>query len=274
MRVQHPWTSKENAMRMPPLIAACLLFWGAGVHAQVAEKVVDLPTRPGVTQRLLFTEVPGAKAAVVLLAGGHGGLQLQDDGSMRWGEGNFLVRSRALFARQGVAVVVVDAPSDKQRPPHLSGHRQRPEHVADMQAVIAWLRETVQVPVWLVGTSRGTQSVAYVATTLDPAKGPDGVVLTATILTDPQGRPVTAMALERLRVPVLVVHHEQDGCSHCPYREVPTLMRKLGNAPRSEAIGMTGGITRGDPCEAASHHGFNGIEAEVVQKTVAWMLAK
>ena len=256
------------------LIALCALAWHALALAQPAEKLVDLPTRPGVTQRLLLTEVPGARAAVVLLAGGHGGLQIQNDGSMRWGEGNFLVRSRALFAQQGVTVAVADAPSDKQGPPHLSGHRQRPEHVADLQAVIAWLRETAKVPVWLIGTSRGTQSAAYVATTLDASKGPDGVVLTATILTDPQSRPVTAMPMERLRMPVLVVHHEQDGCSHCPYSEVPVLMAKLGGATRSQALGVTGGTTRGDPCEAASYHGFNGIEAEVVQKTVAWMLAK
>lgn len=261
-------------MRIPLLIVAGVLLWNTPVSAQTAEKVVDLPTRPGVTQRLLLTEVPGAKAAVVLLAGGHGGLQIQNGGSMLWGDGNFLVRSRALFAQQGVTVAVVDAPSDKQSPPYLSGFRQRPEHVADLQAVIAWLRETAKAPVWLVGTSRGTQSAAHVATSLDAPQGPDGLVLTATILTDPRSRPVTAMPMERLRMPVLVVHHEQDACSHCPYSEVPALMAKLGGVPRSQAIGVTGGTTRGDPCEAASYHGFSGIEAEVVQKTVAWMLAK
>jgi hypothetical protein len=45
--------------------------WSTFVHSQAAEKVVDLQTRPGVTQRLPLAEVPGAKAAVVLLAGGH-----------------------------------------------------------------------------------------------------------------------------------------------------------------------------------------------------------
>lgn len=260
-------------MRIPLLIIGALL-WHTDLHAQAAERVVDLPTRPGVTQRVLLTEVPAAKAAVVLLAGGHGGLQVQNDGSLRWGGGNFLVRSRALFAQQGVTVALVDAPSDKQSPPHLSGFRQQPDHVVDIQAVIAWLRETSKVPVWLVGTSRGTQSAAHVAISLDAPQGPDGVVLTATILNDPRGRPVPAMALDRLRVPVLVVHHQQDACSHCPYSEVPALMRKLTQAPRSQAMGVTGGITRGDPCEAQSHHGFNGIEAEVVGQTVAWMLAK
>lgn len=260
-------------MRIPLLILGVLL-WSTDLHAQVVERVMDLPTRPGVTQRVLFTDVPAAKAAVVLLAGGHGGLQIQNDGSLRWGQGNFLVRSRALFAQQGVAVVVVDAPSDRQSPPYLAGFRQQADHVVDIQAVIAWLRETTRAPVWLVGTSRGTQSAAHVATSLDATQGPDGVALTATILTDPRSRPVPAMPLDRLRVPVLVVHHQQDACSHCPYSEVPALMGKLTHAPRAQAFGVTGGITRGDPCEAQSHHGFNGIEAEVVSQMVTWMLAK
>ena len=260
-------------MRIPLLIIGAFL-WHTDLHAQGVERVVDLPTRPGVTQRVLFTEVPAARAAVVLLAGGHGGLQVQNDGSIRWGEGNFLIRSRALLAMQGVAVAVVDAPSDKQRPPHLSGFRQQADHVVDIQAVIAWLRETAKVPVWLVGTSRGTQSAAHVGISLGAPLGPDGLVLTATILNDPRSRPVSAMALDRVRVPVLVVHHEQDACPLCPYSEVPALMGKLTHAPRVQAIGMTGGLTRGDPCEAASHHGFNGIEAEVVSRAVAWMLAK
>lgn len=35
--------------------------------------------------------------------------------------------------------------------------------MAARRAVIAWLREQLHVPVWPVGTSRGTQSVAATA---------------------------------------------------------------------------------------------------------------
>ena len=80
--------------------------------------------------------------------------------------------------------VVVDAPSDRQRAPFLNGFRQTEEHAADLKATIAWARATAKVPVWLVGTSRGTQSAAYAATVLQGADAPDGVVLTATILAD------------------------------------------------------------------------------------------
>ena len=125
------------------------------------------------------------------------------NGSLKWGEGNFLVRTRQLFADQGLLVVVVDAPSDRQSAPFLGGFRQKPEHAADIKAVIAWRERagTVQVA---VGTSRGTQSAAFIATALEGSEGPDGLVLTSTILRDDKGRPVPAMPLGKVRIPVLV----------------------------------------------------------------------
>lgn len=256
------------------LVATCILASSFVVAAQTAEEVVDIPTRPGVTQRMLVVTPPEPKAAVVLLAGGHGGLRISPNGSMKWGNGNFLVRSRQLFADRGLLVAVVDASSARQSPPYLAGFRQTPEHAADLAAVIAWLRENFKAPVWLVGTSRGTQSAAYVATKLSGSEGPDGVVLTSTILTDDKGRPVPAMPLEEIRVPVLVVHHEQDGCSHCSFSDVPKLMEKLSNTPRHQLLSFKGGKNKGDPCEAFAYHGFNGLESQVVQQVADWIVAK
>lgn len=243
-------------------------------YAQADAKVVDIPTRPGVTQRLLVQSPPSPKAAVILFAGGHGGLQIAADGSFGWGKGNFLIRSRQLFVDQGLLTVVIDAPSDRQSPPFLAGYRQGPEHAADVQAVIAWVRQQSGLPVWLVGTSRGTQSIAAVATRLSRADGPDGLVLTATILTDPKATSVPAMALDKLSIPVLVAHHELDGCSHCAYSEIPNLMQKLDGLPRKQLLSFRDGISRGDPCEAMAYHGFNGIEREVVGQIAGWMLGR
>ena len=260
--------------KIKQFIVAALIVLLPQAHSQTSQKVVDIPTRPGVTQRMLVLAPSEPKAAVILLAGGHGGLQMFPNGSMNWGEGNFLVRTRKLFADQGLVVAVVDAPSDRLSPPYLQGFRQTPEHTADIKAVVAWLRENAKVPVWLVGTSRGTQSAAFVATELTGPDGPDGIVLTSTILSDRRGRPVPAMPLDRIRVPVLVVHHEQDGCPSCLFAEVPALMAKLANAPRSQLLSYKGGQSKGDPCEAFAYHGFNGLEAEVVQQTAAWILKK
>jgi hypothetical protein len=202
------------------LTSLVLVSWAGHARGQVAEKVVDISTRPRVSQRMLVLSPKTAKAAAVLLAGGHGGLQISADGSFGWGKGNFLVRSRQLFVDHGLLVAVVDAPSDRQSPPYLSGFRGTSEHVMDLKAVIAWLRQQANVPVWLIGTSRGTQSAAYAATYLAGRDGADGLVLTSTILTDSREFPVPALQLDRVRIPVLVVHHVNDGCNHCRYADI------------------------------------------------------
>lgn len=236
--------------------------------------MVDIPTRAGVTQRVLLLTPVDPKATVILFPGGHGGLQFSTNGSMKWGGGNFLVRTRQLFADAGFTVAIVDAPSDHQSHPFLQGFRQKPEHAADIKAVIAWARDNARVAVWLVGTSRGMQSVAYLATELAGGDGPDGIVLTSTILKDDKGRSVPAMPLGKIRIPVLVVHHEQDGCELCSFALTPELMGKLGNAPKAQLLALKGGESKGDPCEAMAYHGFNGLEREVVAQTAAWILAK
>ncbi len=250
---------------------AVALFAAAATQYALAQRVevVDLPTRAGVTQRFVLSAPAEPRAVVVLFAGGHGGLQIDKSGRMAWGSGNFLVRSVPLFNAEGLATALVDAPSDRQQPPYLSGFRQTDEHATDVRAVMQWLKAQLRVPVWLVGTSRGTQSAASVA--LQSAGEADGLVLTATILTDTRSRPVPGMAVDALKVPVLVVHHEQDGCRYCLFSDTPRLMSRLASVPRHELIAFTGGSNVGDPCEARAYHGFNGIEPEVVRRVAAWI---
>ena len=249
-----------------------LLVFSNQIWAQT-QRVVDIPTRPGITQRMVVIEPEKPKAAVVLFPGGHGGLQISSSGSFTWGANNFLVRTRQLFASFNLMVAVVDAPSDRQNPPYLAGFRQTPEHVSDIRAVIAWIKQQRNIPVWLVGTSRGTQSVAFIVTQLAQSDGgPDGVVLTSTILTDkPPARPVPELPLDRIKVPILIVHHKQDGCQHCPYDNLPGLMEKLTAAPRKELFTVEGGRSKVDPCEAMAYHGFNGTEQQVVTKIADWI---
>lgn len=265
----------------PWLPWACL-FWICGTlcigadfaRAQSAPKVIDIPTRPGITQRFLYIAPDSPKAAVILYAGGHGGLQLDPYGTFGWGQGNFLVRSRQIFVSNDLAVAVIDAPSDRQSTPFLDGFRLSAEHAVDGKAVIAWMREHTKVPVWLVGTSRGTQSVAAIAIALANEGGPDGIVLTSTILRDDKGgSPVSSMKLSTLKVPVLVVHHKDDACRYCPVSETSDLMEKLTSSSDDGLMIVSGGNAEGDPCEAFGYHGFNGVEGEVVHAIAGWIVA-
>jgi pimeloyl-ACP methyl ester carboxylesterase len=265
---------------LPRAALMALVLFGVSTSTSagdVAQRVVDVPTRPGVIQRFVLLSPREPKATVVLFAGDHGGLQIAAGPRFTWGAGgladNFLLRSRQLFVEHDLAVAIVDAPSDRQFR-FLSGFRQTPAHAADIKAVIAWLREHVEAPVWLIGTSMGTLSVAYLATQLTGRDGPDGIVLTSTILRGAGFRPVPAMELETLRIPVLVVHHEQDGCRFCRFRDMPALMHKLDAVPRKELIAVTGGESRGDDCQAFAYHGYNGIERAVVAQIAGWIVSR
>ena len=263
-------TVPTSAMRLLTIILAALLI-PIGAQAQ-STRTVDVPSRSGVTQRILVITPDKPRAAVILFAGGDGGITLEADGRIPKLGGNFLVRTRQEFADKGFTTVVIDAPSDKQSPPYLSGSRQTAEHVADVKAVIAWLREQSKIPVWLIGTSRGTQSVGYIATQLPQAEGgPDGIVLTSSIVRDERSRAVPEMALDRVRIPVLVAHHREDGCRVCLFADVPPVLERLTATPRKELMVFDGGISVGNPCAARAYHGFNGIEREVIARIAAWI---
>ncbi len=259
-------------MRIASFIAPVVgLLAATQTLAQPGPQVFDIPTRAGVEQRVLVVEPSAPKAVVLLFAGGHGGLQIGRFGYIGALAGNFLVRTRAQWAEKGIAAVVMDAPSDRQSAPFLGEFRQTAAHAEDIRASVAWARSRYQAPVWLVGTSRGSESVAYAATQLPGTTGPDGIVLTASVVGD-KDYAITRLPLEQIRVPVLVAGHEQDACPHTAFADMAALPGRLTQAPRKELIGFTGGTSRGDPCQAASHHGFGGIEAQVIDTMARWIL--
>ncbi len=250
------------------LLALLAMLATVGAWAQ-SRQVVDLATRPAVSQRYLLLSPAHFDATLVLLVGGGGRLAIADDGTLGAGAGNFLARSSTLFLEQGLAVALVDAPSDRQGAPYLSGFRQSPEHATDLRAVMADVRQRTARPVVLVGTSRGTQSAAAVAIATAEAGGPDALVLTSSVLSDPKSRALPQMELDALRLPLLLVHHELDHCRVCQYADLPLLTAALKTPFTLRTY--QGGISTGDPCEAYAYHGYNGIEARVVQDIAAWI---
>jgi dienelactone hydrolase len=254
-------------LRHALLLSALLL----GTAQAQSSKVIDVPTRSGVTERILLSAPAQPRAVVLLFNGSNGQVEIKDSGELGAGRGNFLLRTRTLWNARGLASVVVAPPSDHNEEPFLADFRNTPEHAADVQALISQLRQQFHVPVWLVGTSRGTLSAAAVASRLAPPAGPDGIVLTSSILSDSQ-RSVTALPLDALQVPVLLVHHKRDACRQSNPAEVPTLLRQIASAPRSEVMYIDGGQSQGDPCDSYAYHGFNGTESLVIDKIADWIL--
>jgi len=142
-------------------------------------------------------------------------------------------------------------------------------------AVISNLRTLAPVPVWLVGTSKGTVSAAFVAGLLRQ-DSPDGVVLTSSITDRSRETAETVLDadLDEIRVPTLIVHHKQDGCVVTRYSSARLLPSQLKRAPRKDFVGFEGSVSVGDACEAFAYHGHNGIEGEVVHAIATWIKAK
>jgi len=261
-----------NALKV--VVAAALVFGIVGIiPTSAAEELISLPTRSGVTQSFYVTMPAGPPmASLILFTGGDGKLRGYGPANIR--HGNFLVRSRDLFVAQGFAVAVIDTPSDQS-----SGmgddFRVGSAHRRDIGFVIAWLRQRVAAPVWLVGTSMGTLSAAN-GGTLQP-DGPDGIVLTSSVTRSSRrvhntvydARPID------VTIPTLIVHNREDGCVVCPFSDIPDLLGRFKNAPRGQLITFQGGdppIT--DACEALSRHGYLGLESQVVAAIAEWIKAK
>ena len=244
------------------------------VQAQTAQQVVDIPTRPGVTQRMLVLSPPTVKAAVILFAGGHGGLQIFPNGSFKWGAGNFLVRTRQLFADQGLMVAVVDAPSDRQKsalPRRLpsearacGGHQggRRVDARALQGAGLARGHEPRHAVrrIRRDRTFRPRRAGRHRPDLDHPHRRQRPARSGHAAGEDPHPRSRRSSRAGWLRV--------------CAFANVPALMAKLANSPRKELLAFRGGESKGDPCEAMAYHGFNGVDRDVVQQVSGWILGK
>jgi hypothetical protein len=257
---------------LPALVLASLALGACPAGAEEI-KVETLTPRPGVTLATLVLRADRPAASVVLLPGGDGKLGgFQPNGTPVLG-GNFLVRSRSVFLSQGLTVALADVPSDRQEGRGLIGFRQSPAHMQDLAAVIRHLRQQASVPVWLVGTSLGTVSAVAAAIRIQDA-GPDGIVLSSSIVNPGFQGALPSHRLGEIRVPTRLVHHEKDECKESLYKDVAPVFQALTNAPRKELITFRdGGPPKGDPCDPWGYHGYPAIESKVVVRIADWIKA-
>ncbi|GAB3256997.1 alpha/beta hydrolase [Chitinimonas naiadis] len=251
---------------LPLLLALTLL--STITHA---EDIHQLPSADNSTlPYLLNAEVPNPTAPVpavaILFNGGEGNVGLMSKGIPKPGA-NFLVRSRSLFVAHGIPVAVIDVPSDMRG--MSDSYRMGKRHAGDVAALAEVLRQQFPAAkLFLVGTSRGTVSAAYAGEALGSKLA--GVVLTSSVFNasrDNNG--LSGFAFDCIKVPLLFVHHVDDGCAASPYYPAKKL------AASYPLISVHGGkpATSG-PCEPFAPHGYLGMEEATVDAIANWMLGK
>jgi pimeloyl-ACP methyl ester carboxylesterase len=256
-------------MRTPFLIILLLLaFTATPVFPADRDNgtLIEIPTRPDVTVPVYFMKRSNAVATIALIPGGHGSFTVKKEGLE---SDDFLVKNRDQFARQGFNVAVVGRPRDIR---DLSLARRRTaDHLEDIRKVVQYLRDETALPVWLVGTSRGTVSVASAAI----AYGNEelaGIVLTSSVTSTLELYSVPKLRLEKIQVPVLVLHHEKDSCSITDPAGAREIIGRLANAPVARAIMVSGGwLPSGNPCSSSHWHGYSGMEREAVDIIAKWV---
>lgn len=256
-----------NLMGLRLIVGALLM--GSLVTAS-ADELVNLPTRSGVTSSYWWMPRDNAKANLILLSGGSGGIGYRNGLPQ---SSNFLIRSREHFATGNpdgaFNVALLGNASDmRQLDPD---SRVRPEHVQDIAAVVAHIRARNNAPIWLIGTSQGTISAA--AAGIELGEKISGLVFSAAYTAFKTPTSVPKQAIEKIKVPVLVVFHEKDSCRVTRPDEAGYIIDKLKNASVKKLLLVTGGQDpTGDECEALHWHGFINAEASSSKAITDWVL--
>jgi hypothetical protein len=224
---------------------ALLVGLALSVRTAAAAGVSASTVQVGGVSAALLTS-PHPHGAIILLAGGDGNIGVGADGAIAR-PGNQLVRTRMAYAARGFAVLV-------------------PDCCVDLAAAVTYMGQ--YGPVTVVGTSRGTQRAARgLAAGARPAR----LVLTSGFLSDASGDSDNVMRIlgsPDALPPTLIVHHRHDECGMTSPEGVKPFLDWAGG--RARVVWLDGGRSEGDPCQAFAHHGFNGIDMQVVSAVASF----
>ena len=221
---------------------------------------------------------------LVLLVGGGGNINLDDNGCPRALSRNVLMRMVPLFHVEGFVTALVEAPSDTGDVDGLAEFRMFPQHAEDLAKVIVDLRNRTKGSVWLLGHSRGTISAANAGVRLSGEAAADGLVLISAMMSgDPKARKTLArqsvfdLRLESVKAPLLVVGHAADNCDRSPAALMGNISART-QSERKQVVTVPGGpinpgrATNLAACEVGEPHDFVAQEAEVAAGIARFIL--
>ena len=208
--------------------------------AWAADESASGKTADGSSVAYLLTTTSGQtpRYAVILMPGGKGIMYPQN--------GNFLIRSRAVFAEGPFVSASTDATNKPERIMAIANDLQR---------------RYPGVKVYVIGTSRSTVATMALARPLDGKVA--GFVHSSSM------NPISSFDPRGLKSRNLIVLHKRDACSATKPSNGVASNRSYG----TELIEMDGGKSTGDDCEAYAYHGYNGIERQTIEKIKAWIMA-
>jgi len=190
-------------------------------------------------------------------------LRLQDDGTTK--NMHTFVRSKGLWAQYGISAVLVDTPNDlgntRNNARFGKNHQQR------ILNVVRYYKDKFNLPIWLFGHSMGSTSVVTFAN-----QGNEWQALIAGAAV--AGTHFTAIMDKEVTLPVLAIHHRQDGCKYNPVSASEDIIRSRPANVRSQLTIIDGGENSGHVCLSMAYHGFNQREGQLIEAAAKFLLKK
>ena len=139
------------------------------------------------------------------------------------------------------------------------------DHQQRIFNVVTYYKEKSYLPVWIFGHSMGTVSVTeFVNGGREKEKLIAGVIVAGTYR--------SATVDSDVKVPVLAIHHVDDGCASTPFVSSERIIEGRPKQSASQFIQIDGGISEGDVCGSRAYHGFNQKESEFVKAAAQFIL--
>ena len=221
--------------------------------------ILAMPDKPTDTALLFFRGFPGI-ARIQSVADKERNLM------------PFMRMNQQIFADEGIALVVVDCPTDQWSMAGtfpaacLDAYRSSKQHADDVRGIIAELRSKHGFSkIFVMGHSLGSVSSRWLAKNL-------GTEITGSIHSaemngyNPRGmaNSLSGFDYRAIAAPRLHVHNENDACSATPYSAV----RQYAG---DNLVTVRGGTATGDPCGGGHLHSYQGREEVAVRAIIAWI---
>jgi hypothetical protein len=233
-------------LRRLQLLFALAVF--AALPAAAAEELVLTAKYPNgeVVPYILNAESPEPRYVVILFPGGSGVMDPRmQNGKLVYGfRGNFLIRSRDHLVDREFASVSTNTTTSEER----------------VQALLEDIkRRYPAAKIYVMGTSNGSYATMRLAEYLSERVA--GVIHTSSL------NAISRFDSKKVKNRQLIVSHVGDVCRGTLFSASKESAERYG----TDFIAMEGGISTGDYCEAFSHHGYNGIERETMERIKDWI---
>jgi len=215
--------------------------------------LLDAPEK--VPVRSIFLVVPGGNGAVKLVKGTNAEISHNQ-------AQNLFFRLKAAFHDRSIALAMPDVPGDQSSGISYKFRRDR-AHWEDLAQLLKDLRTRYpEARIYLAGTGSGALSALFAAKSLQSN-------LSGIILAGMDSNELSVHDHSGLKIPVLVLHHLEDGCNSSPVIEAMDISSRYSFL--FVPFSGRGTSKDNDPCSSSSIHGLVGLEGKVAETVVGWM---